>query len=169
MALRWVRDNVAVFGGDPDNVTIFGESAGAHAVATLLAVPEAKGLFAQAISESPASGMVAGRRRSRRRSPTDLAGVLGVAPQDGAAAVMAARPAELVDALEKVIAARDEGDARRASSSDPTFGTEYLPQDPVRGDAGGHRAPGPAHRGHQRRRGQAVHALHAAVADDRAR
>ena len=58
MALRWVRDNIAVFGGDPDNVTIFGESAGAHAVATLLAVPAAKGLFAQAISESPASGMV---------------------------------------------------------------------------------------------------------------
>ena len=55
MALRWVRDNIAVFGGDPDNVTIFGESAGAHAVATLLAVPAAKGLFAQAISESPAS------------------------------------------------------------------------------------------------------------------
>ena len=54
MALRWVRDNIAVFGGDPDNVTIFGESAGAHAVATLLAVPAAKGLFAQAISESPA-------------------------------------------------------------------------------------------------------------------
>ena len=42
----------------PDNVTIFGESAGAHAVATLLAVPAAKGLFAQAISESPAAGMV---------------------------------------------------------------------------------------------------------------
>ena len=58
MALRWVRDNIAVFGGDPDNVTIFGESAGAQAVATLLAVPAAKGLFAQAISESPASGMV---------------------------------------------------------------------------------------------------------------
>jgi para-nitrobenzyl esterase len=56
MALRWVRDNVAVFGGDPDNVTIFGESAGAHAVATLLAVPAAKGLFAQASSESPAAG-----------------------------------------------------------------------------------------------------------------
>lgn len=54
MALRWVRDNIASFGGNPDAVTIFGESAGAHAVATLLAVPAAKGLFAQAISESPA-------------------------------------------------------------------------------------------------------------------
>ena len=57
-ALAWVRDNIAAFGGDPGNVTIFGESAGAHAVATLLAVPDAKGLFHQAISQSPASGMV---------------------------------------------------------------------------------------------------------------
>ncbi|WP_264003270.1 carboxylesterase family protein, partial [Mycolicibacterium sphagni] len=57
LALQWVRDNVAAFGGDPDNVTIFGESAGAQAVLTLLAAPTAKGLFAQAISESPAAGM----------------------------------------------------------------------------------------------------------------
>ena len=55
--LRWVNDNIAVFGGDPDNVTMFGESAGAHAVAALLAAPDAEGLFAHAISESPASGM----------------------------------------------------------------------------------------------------------------
>jgi para-nitrobenzyl esterase len=58
MALRWVRDNIAGFGGDPDNVTIFGESAGAHAVATLLAVPDAAGLFHQAISESPPGGLI---------------------------------------------------------------------------------------------------------------
>ncbi|MBY0443098.1 MAG: carboxylesterase family protein, partial [Mycobacteriaceae bacterium] len=58
LALHWVRDNIAEFGGNPDNVTIFGESAGAQAVATLLAVPAANGLFHQAISESPASGMV---------------------------------------------------------------------------------------------------------------
>lgn len=51
-ALRWVRENIAAFGGDPDNVTIFGESAGANAVTTLFAVPAARGLFARAIAES---------------------------------------------------------------------------------------------------------------------
>ncbi|KAJ3182754.1 hypothetical protein HDU87_008093 [Geranomyces variabilis] len=52
-ALEWVRDNIAAFGGDPDNVTIFGESAGGNAVTTLLAVPSARGLFARAIAQSP--------------------------------------------------------------------------------------------------------------------
>ena len=51
-ALEWVRDNVAGFGGDPDNVTIFGESAGGASVYGLLATPLAKGLFHKAISES---------------------------------------------------------------------------------------------------------------------
>ena len=51
-ALEWVHRNIAAFGGDPDNVTIFGESAGAAAVTTLLATPAAKGLFRQAIAQS---------------------------------------------------------------------------------------------------------------------
>jgi para-nitrobenzyl esterase len=51
-ALRWVRDNIAVFGGDPEQVTIFGESAGSVAVCTLLAMPEAQGLFGKAIAQS---------------------------------------------------------------------------------------------------------------------
>lgn len=51
-ALEWIRDNIAAFGGDPDNVTLFGESAGAGVVTTLMTVPAAHGLFAKAIAES---------------------------------------------------------------------------------------------------------------------
>jgi para-nitrobenzyl esterase len=51
-ALRWVRGNISVFGGDPDNVTIFGESGGSTKVVNLMASPLAKGLFHRAIGES---------------------------------------------------------------------------------------------------------------------
>ncbi|MGH8979417.1 MAG: carboxylesterase/lipase family protein, partial [Acidimicrobiales bacterium] len=51
-ALGWVRDHVADFGGDPQNVTVFGESAGAMSVASLLAMPGARGLFRRAVVQS---------------------------------------------------------------------------------------------------------------------
>ena len=54
-ALRWVRDNIAEFGGDPNTVMIFGQSGGGRKVATLLAMPSAKGLFHRAVIESGAT------------------------------------------------------------------------------------------------------------------
>jgi para-nitrobenzyl esterase len=54
-ALEWVRDNIARFGGDPGNVMIFGQSGGGRKVATLLAMPKAKGLFHRAVIESGAT------------------------------------------------------------------------------------------------------------------
>jgi para-nitrobenzyl esterase len=51
-ALRWVRDNIAAFGGDPANVTVFGESGGGWKISTLLAMPPARGLFHRAVVQS---------------------------------------------------------------------------------------------------------------------
>lgn len=54
-ALEWVKENIGAFGGDPDNVTIFGESAGGMSIGSLLALPAARGLFHKAIPQSGAS------------------------------------------------------------------------------------------------------------------
>lgn len=53
LALRWIKENIHAFGGDPGNITIFGESAGGASVSALCCIPEAKGLFHKAISQSP--------------------------------------------------------------------------------------------------------------------
>jgi para-nitrobenzyl esterase len=63
-ALEWVRDNIADFGGDPGNVTIFGESAGGMSVGTLLGTPRAAGLFHKAILQSGAAHNVSSPERA---------------------------------------------------------------------------------------------------------
>ncbi|MBF6355192.1 carboxylesterase/lipase family protein [Nocardia higoensis] len=62
-ALEWVRENIAAFGGDPGNVTLFGESSGAGCVTALLTAPAAEGLFHKAIAQSPPATTVFGRQR----------------------------------------------------------------------------------------------------------
>ncbi len=141
MALRWVRDNAAAFGGDPDNVTIFGESAGAHAVGTLLATPDADGLFARAIAQSPSSGMTRDAGIAEQYAQR-FARRLGAGERDAAEVLMRTRPADLVNALEQLIL-EGQRDMLGAFAIGSTYGTEYLPLDPVeamrRGSA--HRVP----------------------------
>ena len=72
LALQWVRDNIANFGGDPGNVMIFGESGGGAKVSTLLAMPEAKGLFHRACIESGPSIRMALPETANRAAETFL-------------------------------------------------------------------------------------------------
>lgn len=80
-ALEWVRDNIAGFGGDPHNVTIFGESAGAGSVLSLLAAPRAQGLFHRAIVQSGATDLMLDRDRGRLVLEA-FANCAGVDPDD---------------------------------------------------------------------------------------
>src|SRR5690606_9045215 len=81
--LRWVKDNIEKFGGDPERVTFAGRSAGGFAIAAVMAMPDARGLFARAMPQSGASTAIASlddarklNRRMEQALGTDQAGIL---------------------------------------------------------------------------------------------
>ncbi|KAL0274002.1 UNVERIFIED_CONTAM: hypothetical protein PYX00_006546 [Menopon gallinae] len=93
MALKWIKKNVAVFGGDPNNITIFGESAGGAAVQYLMLSPLAKGLFQRAISESGSAGAPWAFNPEMVKSSYKLGNVFGCDTSD---------PKLLVESLRKI-------------------------------------------------------------------
>jgi len=93
-ALEWVRDCIGVFGGDPERVTVFGESAGAGSVGTLLGTPRARGLFRGAIPQSGAASWVSSPERATRIAAR-VVERLGVAPGDAGALLAAPTDAVL--------------------------------------------------------------------------
>jgi len=124
-ALEWVQENIAFFGGDPGNVTIFGESAGAMSVATLLTMPRAKGLFRRAIVQSGSTPKVNSAGISERICHR-LAELLGVEPTRKAVATRS--PEQVLQAQAKL---RNE----LLALPDPAFWGEvalsYLPWAPT--------------------------------------
>ncbi len=116
-ALEWVRDNISAFGGDPANVTIFGESAGAMSVVTLLAMPAADGLFARAIAQSGAAQAAA--------APADAALVTAELGRVLSTTVTADRLAQ-VDLPALIAAQAAVRDALAASPDPARFGASIV-------------------------------------------
>lgn len=128
-ALRWVRRNIGAFGGDPDNVTVFGESAGAAAIGTLLGMPASDGLFRRAIMQSG----TAERYRRPEDSARISAGFLGLCGLDESTAK------ELLTLpVERLLEAQAALERRLAAETfavplpfQPTVGTPSLPVPPL--------------------------------------
>ncbi|WP_420145264.1 carboxylesterase/lipase family protein [Sphingobium sp.] len=100
LALRWVRDNIASFGGDPGNILVFGQSGGGAKIATMMAMPAAKGLFHRAITMSGQQVTASGPMNAARRTAAYLA-KLGVSPDD-LEPLLTMPVARLIDGLDAI-------------------------------------------------------------------
>ena len=150
-ALEWVRDNIAAFGGDPANVTLFGESAGGNAVTTIMTVPRAEGLFARAIAQSappnaiyPAEITAAWAREyvELLSAAVDNTSTESTSPEDAGQLLMTAPVDQLVAATTKMqLRAPDETPGTIALA--PVIDGEFVPERPLDAFKAGraHRVP----------------------------
>ena len=104
LALKWVKDNIAAFGGDPGNITLFGESAGGMSIASLMAMPSAKGLFHKGILESGSGDFAISREKSNDngRLFLEMAGI----KENDVKTLRALTPPQLLEIEKKMVASR---------------------------------------------------------------
>jgi para-nitrobenzyl esterase len=150
-ALRWVHDNIAAFGGDPDNVTLMGESAGGNAVTTIMTVPAARGLFARAIAESPPADAVYHRDLTAvwaqdyvelLSEVVDDSSTDSTSPEDAAQLLLNARAEDIVTAtttMQRLAPDRVPG----TISLCPVIDEDYLPERPIEAFDSGRAHPVP--------------------------
>ena len=129
-ALEWVRRNIAAFGGDPGNVTLFGESAGAASALTLMCVPAAAGLFHRTFLQSPASGAAYGPDLASQWAGEFLA-LLGTGP-GGAAETLSGLPASALVKAQDELSGRITPETRPgALCPSPVVDGSFLPLHPL--------------------------------------
>ncbi|MFD6762874.1 carboxylesterase/lipase family protein [Streptomyces roseolus] len=137
-ALRWVRDNIRAFGGDPENVTLAGQSSGATSVVCLMVADRARGLFRRAIAHSPASPFHT--RDIAAATTREIAAAAGCPATP--AGLASATPQALVEAADQVVDAyrNDPGSGSRhydPSLFAPVLDGGTLPTDPLAALAAG--------------------------------
>jgi para-nitrobenzyl esterase len=135
LALEWVRDNIARFGGDPGNVTIMGESGGGSKVSTLLAMPAAEGLFHKAIIQS-GPGLTGVSRADAQAATRAVVAELGLDPAEPALVRtgLETLPADELLAAVSAVQARQGGGFGRLRLA-PVVDGVVLPRDPFVPDA----------------------------------
>jgi para-nitrobenzyl esterase len=135
-ALEWVRDNISRFGGDPRNVTIFGESAGAMSIGVLLAMPKARGLFHRAILQSGAAHHVHSLEHAEKVADIFL-DILDIKPTE-VKKVWLLTEQQIINAQVEVIArARDPKLAIGDLPLRPVVDGKVIPELPIHAVAGG--------------------------------
>lgn len=121
IALEWIRDNIAAFGGEPGNVTLWGQSAGAQAITFLLARQQTRGLFQRVILQSPPFGSLPRSQETAIATAEAFARALGFDPSTATEQDLSQVSIEKLFEAQKTVASQPLADAKRDGLPSPPF------------------------------------------------